>query len=157
MNTFQKSTFNNGIRFIKAPLKESQTATILAIFATGSRYETPKINGISHFLEHMFFKGTEKRPTSLDITKELDGVGAEFNAFTGKDHTGYYVKVAKEHLPLAIDIVSDMLLNSKFDEAELEKEKGVIVEEINMYEDNPLMFIHDVFGVATSIITRVNR
>jgi len=145
MNTYNKSTLSNGIRLITAPLKDAQTATIIAMFATGSRYETPEISGISHFLEHMFFKGTEKRPTTLDISKELDGVGAEFNAFTGKDHTGYYVKVAHEHLPLAIDVVSDMLLNSKFDEKELEKEKGVIVEEINMYEDNPLMYVNDIF------------
>ncbi len=145
MNQFEKTTFPNGVRLITAPLEESQTATIIVMFATGSRYETPEINGMSHFLEHMFFKGTQKRPTSLDITKELDGVGAEFNAFTSKDHTAYYIKVAHEHLPMAIDVVADMLLNSKFDAKELEKEKGVIVEEINMYEDNPLMYIHDIF------------
>ena len=145
MNDFKKTTLDNGIRLITAPLEQGQTATIIAMFATGSRYETKEINGMSHFLEHMFFKGTEKRPTSLDITKELDGVGAEFNAFTSKDHTAYYVKVAHHHLPMAIDVVSDMLLNSKFDETELNKEKGVIVEEINMYEDNPLMYIHDIF------------
>ena len=145
MNDFKKTTLDNGVRLITAPLEQGQTATIIAMFATGSRYETKEINGMSHFLEHMFFKGTEKRPTSLDITKELDGVGAEFNAFTSKDHTAYYIKVAHHHLPLAIDVVSDMLLNSKFDETELNKEKGVIVEEINMYEDNPLMYIHDIF------------
>lgn len=145
MNTFSKKTFSNGVRLITAPLPSSETATIIVMFATGSRYETEEINGMSHFLEHMFFKGTQKRPTSLDITKELDGLGAEFNAFTSKDHTAYYIKVAHQHLPVAIDVVSDMLLNSKFDAEELEKEKGVIVEEINMYEDNPLMYIHDIF------------
>lgn len=145
MNTVSKSTFQNGVRLITAPQPQSETATIIVMFATGSRYETKEINGMSHFLEHMFFKGTQKRPTSLDITKELDGVGAEFNAFTSKDHTAYYIKVAKQHLPLAIDVVADMLLNSKFDAEELEKEKGVIVEEINMYEDNPLMYLHDIF------------
>lgn len=145
MNNYKKTTFDNGLRLITAPLDSSETATIIVMFATGSRYETPEINGMSHFLEHMFFKGTESRPTSLDITKELDGVGAEYNAFTSKDHTAYYVKVAHQHLPLAIDVVSDMLLNSKFDAEELEKEKGVIVEEINMYEDNPLMYISDIF------------
>lgn len=145
MNQFSKSTFKNGVRLITAPQPQSETATIIVMFATGSRYETAEINGMSHFLEHMFFKGTEKRPTSLDITKELDGVGAEFNAFTSKDHTAYYIKVAKQHLPLAIDVVADMLLNSKFDAEELDKEKGVIVEEINMYEDNPMMYLHDIF------------
>lgn len=145
MNTYNKSTFSNGVRLITAPLPQSETATIIVMFATGSRYETEEINGMSHFLEHMFFKGTDKRPTSLDITKELDGVGAEFNAFTSKDHTAYYIKVAHQHLPLALDVVADMLLHSKFDAEELEKEKGVIVEEINMYEDNPLMYVHDIF------------
>lgn len=145
MNKYSKKVFSNGLRLITAPLEESRTATIIVTFATGSRYEDQAINGMSHFLEHMFFKGTKKRPTSLDITKELDGVGAEYNAFTGKDHTGYYIKVAHEHIPLAVDVLSDMLLNSVFDEKELEKEKGVIVEEINMYEDNPLMYIHDIF------------
>ncbi len=145
MNNYNKKTFSNGVRLITAPLASSETATIIVMFATGSRHETEEINGMSHFLEHMFFKGTERRPTSLDITKELDGLGAEFNAFTSKDHTAYYIKVAHQHLPVAIDVVSDMLLNSKFDAEELEKEKGVIVEEINMYEDNPLMYIHDIF------------
>jgi len=145
MNDFTKKTFANGVRYIAAPMKGIETATILVMFGAGSRYETPETNGMSHFLEHMFFKGTQKRPTSLDITKELDGVGAEFNAFTSKDHTGYYIKVASQHLPLAIDVVSDMLLNSKFDETELEKEKGVIVEEINMYRDNPMMYVSDIF------------
>lgn len=145
MNLYTKRTLPNGIRLISAPLAESQTATIIVMFGTGSRYETPATNGMAHFLEHMFFKGTEKRPNAVDITKTLDGVGAEFNAFTSKDHTAYYVKVAHEHLPLAVDVVSDILLHSRFDEKELEKEKGVIVEEINMYEDNPMMHVHDIF------------
>lgn len=145
MNLYTKRTLPNGIRLISAPLVESQTATIIVMFGTGSRYETPQTNGMAHFLEHMFFKGTEKRPNAVDITKTLDGVGAEFNAFTSKDHTAYYVKVAHEHLTLAVDVVSDILLHSRFDEKELEKEKGVIVEEINMYEDNPMMHVHDIF------------
>jgi len=90
-------------------------------------------------------QGTKNRPTSLDITKELDGVGADFNAFTAKDHTGYYVRVNHEELELALDVVSDMLFNSLFSSAELEKERGVIIEEINMYEDNPLLMINNVF------------
>lgn len=145
MNQFTKTVLPNGIRLITAPLHESQTATIIVMFGAGSRYETPETNGMAHFLEHMFFQGTEKRPEDVDITKALDSLGAEFNAFTGKDHTGYYVKVAHQKLPVAIDVLSDMMMHSKFDATELEKEKGVIVEEINMYEDNPLMRIHDVF------------
>lgn len=145
MNSYTKKVLPNGIRLILAPLQESQTATIIVMFGAGSRYETPETNGMAHFLEHMFFQGTEKRPEDHDITRALDGLGAEYNAFTGKDHTAYYVKVAHEKLPVAVDVLSDYLLHSKFDAVELEKEKGVIVEEINMYEDNPVMYIHDVF------------
>ena len=145
MNRFTKTVLPNGIRLLLAPLPDSQTATIIVMFGAGSRYETPETNGMAHFLEHMFFQGTQKRPEDHDITKALDGLGADYNAFTGKDHTAYYVRVAHEKLPVAMDVISDYLLNSKFDEQELEKEKGVIVEEINMYEDNPVMYIHDVF------------
>ncbi len=145
MNSYTKKVLPNGIRLILSPSQESQTAAIIVMFGAGSRYETPETNGMAHFLEHMFFQGTDKRPDDHDITKALDGLGAEYNAFTGKDHTAYYVKVAHHKLPVAIDVLSDILLHSKFDEAELEKEKGVIVEEINMYEDNPVMYIHDVF------------
>ena len=142
---FKLDTLNNGITLLTAPLKETQAVTVLVLVKVGSRYEPLKLNGISHFIEHLLFKGTGKRPTSLDITKELDGVGADYNAFTAKDHTGYYVKVEKEHLKLALDIVADMLFNPLFPKAEMEKERGVIIEEINMYEDNPLMLIGDIF------------
>ena len=94
------------------------------------------------------FKGTEKRPKTVNISKELDSIGAEYNAFTGKDHTGYYIKADNKNLPLAIEMLSDMLHNSKFDKKEMDKERGVIVEEINMYEDNPLMYIHSEFADA---------
>lgn len=126
---------------ILKPLKETQAITVLVLIKTGSRYETNKNQGTAHFIEHLLFKGTKKRPNSLAITKELDGVGAEYNAFTAKDRTGFYIKIAKEHLELALDILSDMLFNSKFDAKEIKKERGVILEEINMYFDNPLMFI----------------
>jgi len=91
------------------------------------------------------FKGTEQRPSTAHISRELDSVGAEFNAFTGKDHTGYYITVDNSHFPLAVDIISDMMYHAKFDSADIDRERGVIVEEINMYEDNPLMYIEDVF------------
>lgn len=145
MNQITKKVLSNGIRLMLAPLQESQTATIIVMFGAGSRYETPETNGMAHFLEHMFFQGTQKRPEDHDVTKALDSLGADYNAFTGKDHTAYYVKVAHEKLPIALDVLSDILLNSKFDPIELDKEKNVIVEEINMYEDNPVMYIHDVF------------
>lgn len=127
-----------------APLRDTQTVTVLVIFAVGSRYEQKKINGISHFIEHMMFKGTKKRPTTLDISKELDGVGAGYNAYTSKDITGYWVKISKDKLELALDIVSDMLYNSKFDGKEIEREKTVICEELRMYRDNPVMHIDTV-------------
>lgn len=119
-------------------LPGTQAMTILIMFKVGSRHETKKTNGISHFLEHLFFKGTTNRPTSLDIAKELDGVGAGYNAFTSKDYTGYYVKVGKKHARLAVDVISDLLLNPLFEQEEIDRERGVIIEEINMYEDNPM-------------------
>lgn len=141
---YKKQTLKNGVRLITAPLHDTQTASLLVLFKVGSRQESPAIYGISHFIEHIMFKGTDKRPTTLDLSKELDGIGAEYNAFTGKDVTGYYIKSDARHLPLAIDMLSDMVINSKFDAGELEKEKGVIVEEINMYEDNPLMYVEEM-------------
>jgi len=141
---FKQQKLKNDARLILAPLKDSQSVTLLILFKVGSRSESDKLAGASHFAEHMMFKGTEKREDTLAIAKELDGVGAEFNAFTSKDYTGYYVKANSRHLSMAIDVLSDMVLNSKFEEVEVEKEKGVIVEEINMYEDNPLMYIDDL-------------
>lgn len=141
---FRKQTLKNGIRLITAPLKETQTASLLVLVKVGSRQESKKIEGVSHFVEHMMFKGTKKRPTTLDLSKELDGIGAEYNAFTGKDVTGYYIKTDSRHLSLAIDMLADMLGNSLFQAEELEKEKGVIVEEINMYEDNPMMYAEEM-------------
>ncbi|MFH1171144.1 MAG: pitrilysin family protein [bacterium] len=140
-----KKILPNGLRVLLTPLKQTQAVTVLMLTKVGSRYETSAINGVSHFLEHMMFKGTAKRPTARDVSKELDGVGADYNAFTSKDSTGYYVKLASEHLDLALDIISDMLWNSKFAEEEIAKERGVIVEEINMYYDNPMMLLEDLF------------
>jgi predicted Zn-dependent peptidase len=129
---------SNGIPVVINRLPGTQAMTILILFKVGSRYETKTTNGISHFLEHLFFKGTTNRPTSLDIAKELDGVGAGYNAFTSKDYTGYYVKVGKKHARLAVDVISDLLLNPLFEQEEIDRERGVIIEEINMYEDNPM-------------------
>lgn len=142
---FKKIVLSNGLPvfFIKMPTVKS--ATILTMFKTGSRYENRKNSGLSHFLEHMFFKGTKKRPSTLDISSELDSIGADFNAFTGKEYTGYYIKTQKSKFSVAVDVLSDMLINSKFDQEEIDRERGVIIEELNMYENNPMMSIEDVF------------
>jgi predicted Zn-dependent peptidase len=145
---YQKTKFKNGLTLITAPLKGTKAVTVLVLVRVGSRYETKEINGVSHFVEHLVFKGTKKRPTSLDITKELDSVGAEFNAFTAKDHTGFYIKAAAEEIELAFDVLSDMLFNPIFDQKEIDKERGVLIEEINMYEDNPLIYIQGLFENA---------
>lgn len=137
--------YDNGLRLVAVPMKSTQTATVLVLVGTGSRYETKEINGISHFLEHMMFKGTAKRPNTLDIAKELDSIGAEYNAFTHKEYTGYYAKASSEKLNLITDVVSDIFLNSKLDEQEMEREKGVIAEEINMYLDDPPRYVSDLF------------
>lgn len=142
---FTKTKLSNGLRLVMAPLNQTKAVTVLVLIPVGSRYENKKNNGVSHFVEHLLFKGTKKRPTSMDITKELDSVGAEYNAFTSKDHTGYYVKTTSDKVDLAFDILSDMIFNSKFDPAEIDKERGVIVEEINMYNDNPLMNLGSLF------------
>lgn len=139
------SKLDNGLRVIYAPMAGTRTITVLVMFKTGSKYEKRENNGISHFLEHMFFKGTDKRPTAMDISSELDSVGAEYNAFTAKEYTGYWIKMAASKAEKAVDIISDMLMNSKFDAEEIEREKGVIIEEANMYHDNPMMYIEDVF------------
>lgn len=141
---YKKQTLKNGIRLITSPLKETQTASLIVMVKVGSRFEIDRDGGLAHFVEHMMFKGTRKRPTTLALSKELDGVGAEYNAFTGKDITAYFIKADSRHLSLAIDMLSDMLLNSKLEAAEIKKEKGVIVEEINMYEDNPLMYVEEM-------------
>ena len=140
----KKDFLSNKMPLITIPMKEAQTATALLMVKTGSKYETRQENGLSHFLEHMFFKGTEKRPNTFALSSALDDLGGEFNAFTSKEYTGYYVKVAAGKLVAALEILSDMIANSKFDPEEIEREKGVIIEELNMYEDNPLMHIEDV-------------
>lgn len=142
---YKKTTLSNGIRLITVQNKNVETTTALALFGVGSRDEQGKIEGIAHFLEHMIFKGTEKRPHATDISKELDNVGASYNAFTGKEYTGFWAQTGRKDLPLALDIISDIILHSKFDEAEIKNEKGAVIEEINMYEDAPMRNIPSVF------------
>src|SRR3990167_3230378 len=142
---YNLDTLQNGLKLLTIPMPGVESVTVLVMVGVGSRYEEKKINGLSHFLEHMAFKGTQKRPSAFDIASLIDGIGGEFNAFTSKDHTGYYVKAAKKHLSLLVDVLSDMLLHSKFDPLEIEKEKGVIIEEINMYEDTPMRKVGDLY------------
>ncbi|MEK7658405.1 MAG: pitrilysin family protein [Patescibacteria group bacterium] len=142
---YKKTTLKNGLRVITIPMENANSVTVLILVGTGSKYETKDINGISHFLEHMFFKGTEKRPTTLKIAETLDMVGGEYNAFTSKEITGFWAKVDKKHTDVALDWISDMFLNSKFDEKEIEREKGVIIEEVNMYLDTPMAYVGELW------------
>ncbi len=141
---YSKKILANGLRIITVPMKDNPTVTVLVLVETGSKYETKKINGISHFLEHMCFKGTVKRPKAIHISKELDALGSEYNAFTAQEYTGYYAKSSAKNFKKIFDIVSDIYLNSTFPEAEMQKEKGVIIEEINMYEDLPNRHVQDL-------------
>lgn len=143
--SFKKITLNNGVRVILASQPSSLATTILTLVEAGSKYETKDINGLSHFLEHMYFKGTTKRPKAINIAGELDQMGAEYNAFTSQEWTGYFAKVQAKDAEKALDIISDIYLNSIFDAAEIEKEKGVIIEELNMYEDTPMRKVNDLF------------
>jgi predicted Zn-dependent peptidase len=145
---YSKRTLENGLRILTAPMRDAQSVAVFIGFAAGSRYERPDAAGIAHFAEHMFFKGTERRPTARDISGEIDGIGGEFNAFTGKELTAYYVKCAAESAPVAVDVLSDMVQGSRFDEEEIEREKGVISEEINMYLDTPRDHVGQVFDEA---------
>ncbi len=143
--TFERTALSNGTRVVTAPMSHAQSVACFVMFAAGSRYETRDESGIAHFAEHMFFKGTERRPTARDIASEIDGIGGEFNAFTGKEVTAYYVKCAAETRDVALDVLVDMLRHSRFDAGEIEREKGVIVEEMNMYADTPRSYIGNVW------------
>ena len=142
---FEKKTFSNGLRAIVAPMKDTQAVTLWVLFGTGSKYETKRLNGISHFLEHLFFKGTRSRPKPSQVNQELDRLGAQSNAFTSKEYTGYYVKAAAKHFDTALDIVSDILIEPLFKKEEIEKERGVILQEISMHEDDPRWQAAEIF------------
>ncbi|MFT6829248.1 MAG: putative Zn-dependent peptidase [Candidatus Paceibacteria bacterium] len=144
MNKPKIKQLKNGLTIMTIPV-ESPSLTVMALVNTGSRFESKDNNGISHFLEHMCFKGTEKQ-SGKDIMRYLDGLGAETNAFTSYELTGYYVKSITKHWKKTLKVVSDIYLKPIFPEEELEKEKGVITGEISMYEDMPMRHIHDVFA-----------
>ncbi|MFA6999561.1 MAG: pitrilysin family protein [Candidatus Paceibacterota bacterium] len=145
MQKAKKKTYKNGLRVVTVPMKDNPTVTVLVLVGTGSDYEPKEINGISHFLEHMCFKGTLKRNSAQVISHELDSLGCQYNAFTGNEYTGYYAKGDSKNFKQMFDIVSDIYLNSTFPETEMEKEKGVIIEEVNMYEDMPQAHVQDLF------------
>jgi predicted Zn-dependent peptidase len=142
----KKYKLKNGLTLVVVPMKDTPTATALVLVGTGSDYEKKEVNGISHFLEHMCFKGTSKRPSAQAISHELDALGSQYNAFTDHELTGYYAKADAKKFKKIFEIISDIYLNSTFPEAEIEKEKGVIVEEINMYEDMPQRHVQDIFA-----------
>jgi predicted Zn-dependent peptidase len=142
---YERHTLSNGLRVLTAPLDHAQSVACYVMLAAGSRYEHASNRGIAHFAEHMFFKGTERRPTARDIAMEVDSIGGEFNAFTSKEYTGYYIRCAGEQRDQALDVLVDMLRNSKFDAEELEREKGVIIEEMNMYFDTPRDYVGSVY------------
>src|SRR3954454_5918033 len=145
MPVFERRTLGNGLRVVTAPLDHAQSVACFVMLSAGSRYERAENRGIAHFAEHMFFKGTERRPSSRDLTTLVDGIGGEFNAFTSKEYTGYYVRCAGADRDTALDVLLDMIRHSKFDPEEIEREKGVILEEMNMYVDTPRDYIGSVY------------
>lgn len=144
MFKFEKKVLDNGLRVITVPMENTEAVTLMVLIGVGSRYETKNINGISHFLEHLFFKGSKSRPNPGDVSRELDRIGAFYNAFTSKELTGFFVKSAAKDFDISLDIVSDILIEPLFNAEEIEKERGVILQEINMYEDEPRQKIADI-------------
>ena len=141
---YHKRVLKNGLTIIEVPSNDAESVVVDFFVKTGSRSETAKENGISHFLEHFLFKGTTKYPSSMAITELIDGIGGEMNANTGKEHTQYFIKGRHTHLALIFEVLADMLLHPLLDKEELEREKGVIVEEINMYRDTPRINVGNI-------------
>ncbi|MEX1068193.1 MAG: pitrilysin family protein, partial [Patescibacteria group bacterium] len=142
---FKKDTLKNGIRLITVPMPNLESVTAMIGIGAGGRYEESRTQGIAHFTEHMLFNGTEKRPSSFAISSELDALGAHFNAFTDKEITAYYVKAESKNLPQILDVLTDMVFNSKFDLKDIEKESRVIIEELRMYKDEPRSWVQNVY------------
>lgn len=164
--------FEDGLKLVVAPIRGTGTVTVDAFVGVGSRHEAAADSGISHFLEHLVFKGTARRPSAQILTEELDGVGGAYNAYTAKDRTCFYVKLPAEHLALGIDIIADMVTRPLLPPDEVERERGVVLEEINMYDDNPMMLIDElaedeqfrghalgqrIIGPAENIRTNITR
>jgi len=145
MLKIHKTTLPNKLRIRVMPMPSIETVTVAIAVRAGSRYETKSINGVAHFLEHMFFKGGKRYPTPRDVAAAIDAVGGYSNAFTGEEYVGYYVKVPKDKVEVGFDVLSDMLLNAQFEPEGFERERGVILEEYNMYEDQPQSKVWDVY------------
>jgi predicted Zn-dependent peptidase len=143
---FAKTILDNGIRVVSQEMSDHRSVSLGIWVENGSRHERPDENGISHFIEHLLFKGTTTR-TAAQIAEEMDAVGGVLNAFTSKEHTCYYAKVLDEDLPLAIDLLTDIFLNSNFDGEEIERERSVILQEISQAEDTPDDYVHDLFSI----------
>ncbi len=142
---FRRSVLKNGIRIVTERIPHIRSVSIGVWIKAGSRNETVLNNGISHFIEHMLFKGTKNR-NAFDIAESLESVGGHLNAFTGKELTCYYAHILDEHLPIAVDVISDILKNSLFDKIEIEKEKQVVLEELSALEETPDDLIHELFA-----------
>ncbi len=142
----ERSTLPNGLRVVSEAMAGVASVTIGIWVENGSRFESERLNGISHFLEHLFFKGTERR-TAAAIAEEMDAVGGVLNAFTSKEYTCYYAKVLAEHLPLALDLLSDIFRHSRFDPQEIDRERAVVLQEISQTEDTPDDYVHDLFNL----------
>ncbi|MEA2659216.1 MAG: hypothetical protein QOF64_1812 [Candidatus Binatota bacterium] len=143
---FVKTVLDNGIRLVSHEMPEHRSVSLGIWVENGSRHESAAQNGISHFIEHLLFKGTERR-SAAQIAEEMDAVGGVLNAFTSKEHTCYYAKVLDENLPLAVDLLTDIFLHSNFDAEEIERERSVILQEISQAEDTPDDFVHDLFSL----------
>lgn len=141
----QITKLKSGLTVITIPMPAVGSVTSLVLANTGSRYETTDKEGIAHFFEHIVFKGTAKFPDAHKLSSTIDAIGAEFNAFTSKEYTGYYVKSASKHIETAVDVLSDMLMQPNIKQADVEREKTVIIEEINMYRDNPMSHVNNLF------------
>ena len=139
---YQKTTLDNGLRLITVTMPHTQSVCITIFIGVGSRYETEAEAGVSHFIEHLCFKGTQKRPTAREISEAIEGVGGILNGGTDKELTVYWCKVAQSHFKLALEVLTDMLLHSRFDPAEIEKERRVIIEEIKMSKDSPAQWVN---------------
>jgi predicted Zn-dependent peptidase len=146
---YKKKILPNGLRFLHVPMKGTETVLAMVLVGTGADFETKEQNGLAHFLEHMCFKGTTKRPTAKEIALEFDMIGADYNAFTSRSHTGYYARSHKKHAKKIIEMVSDVYLNSVFPESEIKKEQGVVIQEINMYMDDPQ---YQVLKLSTELL-----
>lgn len=145
---YQKITLKNGLRIILVPDDSRPVMTTMVLFGVGSRYESEAEAGISHVLEHMHYKGTKKRQSPLSIAEFVENIGGEHNAFTAKEYTGYYVKAASKHLGVTIEFLADILTNSTFDPLELEREKKVVLSELDMYEDLPMEVVASDFELT---------